>query len=99
MKTQLNISRISKIVKTALMYLNNDLTDIELIIIMNSLCSMKNKDQDLLMFKGIWSDLTDIEEEIMKCATSQEELSEFLDKERSLMRIACNNLIQRYQNG
>jgi hypothetical protein len=94
---------IKDIITTASRYLNNQLSDLDLILTMNNLCSIAitdkgNSDRDLLAFKAIWSEMTDIEDEIKEGKATQEDVKDYIVSERELMKEACLELIKRYDD-
>jgi argininosuccinate lyase len=106
-----DIDFISNIVNSAELYLAGNISNEEVIDIMNGLCTIyydyvdeeQDDDKDLLMFKGIWSQIGDIKDEIRtgesyfgKVDTSQKDLDEYIESRAAKIKKSCKILIERY---
>jgi hypothetical protein len=93
-----DIEYIEDLINSSELYLQDKLSDEEIITRLNGISTiyLKYEDQYLLMFKGIWSDVYDIKEEIRKGKMETIELDSYIKDDREIMRKACNNLVERY---
>jgi hypothetical protein len=105
-----DVEYIEDLVISSARYLKGEIPDRKIIDVGNYICDIswtywKYEDQKLSAFKGTWSEVTDIEEEIRTgkanfCtsyeARTQEYLDQIIDEDRPKMKKWCQEIIEEY---
>jgi len=103
-----DIEYIEDLVVSSQKYLNGEMSDIEIINILNNICDIcwndwEHDDPNIVAFKGRWSEVTDIEEEIRTGKANfgppyeprtQEYLDQIMDEDRPKMKEWCQEIIE-----
>ena len=93
-----DVEYIEDLIESSNLYLQGKLSNEEIATKLNSICTIyfKYEDYDLLMFKGVWSEIDDIEQEIREGKTAAMKLGEYLKNVDGLIKMSCRKLIDRY---
>lgn len=103
-----DIEIIEELITYSKKYLKGEISDREVINVINGICTdyMMLSDENLLSFKGIWSEIDDIEYEIRTGKPSsdvkdtvdtEEDLKEYIESCLPRMQEACEEIIEEYQ--
>jgi hypothetical protein len=101
-----DIEYIQDLLRYAEMYLENKVTNEEIIDEMNQLCTIyfNLADPNLSGFKLYWSEIDDIEKEIEtgessirgKVDTTKKDLKDYIESKTEEINILCNRLLKTY---
>ncbi len=93
-----DVPTIKELLQYAESFLDNKISKRQLIDNMEDVCSvfLDHEDRELLSFKGLWSEVTDIEDEINEGKSTQKDIDDYVGIHINIMKESCKTLIERY---
>ena len=89
---------IEELVVSSKKYLNDEISNLEIINIINSICTiyLKYDAPKLIEFKGIWSQIGDIKDAIKDGQETQKDLEEYIESCVPWMKERCQKIVEEY---